>query len=69
MCFISNFPPSLIESDGAPPDGTPAIVIHSFNIVLVAFCDVMAALGILFSTACLVLNFVFRNKKYVILQL
>ena len=43
MCFISNFPPSLIESDGAPPDGTPTIVIHSFNIILMAFCDVMVS--------------------------
>ena len=54
----------LILLDGPPPDGTPVIVIHSFNIALVVLFDITAVLGIVFAIGCLIFNFVFKNRKY-----
>lgn len=48
---------------GAPPDGTPNQIRHTFMIGLVVWFDILAASGILFTVACLVFNIVFRNRR------
>jgi len=49
--------------DGTPPDGSPEMIIHTFNIGLVALYYTIATLGIALAISCLVFNFTFRKKK------
>ena len=51
-------------SDGAPPDGTPEEERQTFKIGLIVLFDVLAALGLLFTVACLLFNVIFKNKRY-----
>ena len=48
---------------GVPYDGVSVEVIHDNNIVLVGFLYTLAAIGILFTIACLLFNIIFRKKK------
>lgn len=49
--------------DGVPSDGTPIEVISSYHLALVITFDVLAFLGLIYTTVCLVFNFVFRQRK------
>ena len=53
----------LIRVGGIPSDGTPVEVIRSFHLALVIAFDVLAFLGLIYTTVCLVFNFVFRQRK------
>jgi len=53
-------------TDGAPPDGTPQNTIQTVNLWLVVVYYSLVALGIIFSMVCLVFNFVFRNRRWVV---
>ena len=50
-------------ADGVPPDGTPQEVIHTFQLGLVVVFYILAAVGFIFCVACLMFNFVFRNRR------
>ena len=49
--------------DGIPPDGTPIEVVSTVNLALVVIYDILAFLGLIFTTVCLVFNFGYRNRK------
>ena len=55
-------------SDGPPLDGSSVILneLTTFHLGLVGFYYSLAALGIVFSTVCLIFNFTQRNKKYAV---
>ena len=48
---------------GIPPDGTPLTGEVTYHLALVVTYDILAAVGIAFTTVCLVFNFAFRNRK------
>ena len=50
-------------SDGVPPDGTPQEVIHTFQLGLVVVFYFLAAVGFIFSVACLLFNFLFTKRR------
>jgi len=49
---------------GIPPDGTPRMGVVTYHLALVVTYDILAAVGIAFTTVCLVFNFAFRNRKW-----
>ena len=51
------------STDGTPSDGTPLKVISHFHLALVIIYDILAFLGLVYTTVCLVFNFVFRKRK------
>ena len=51
------------STDGIPSDGTPLEVISHFHLALVIIYDILAFLGLIYTTVCLVFNFVFRKRK------
>lgn len=46
-------------------DGTPIRVPVSYHLALVVIYDVLAGLGLVFTTVCFVFNFTFRDRKLV----
>ncbi len=50
---------------GTPPDGIPISVVTMYNLALVIVYYVLSALGLAFTTVCLIFNFTQRNKKWV----
>ena len=48
---------------GIPSDGTPVEVILAYKLPLVIVYDFLAFLGFIFTTVCLVFNYVYRNRK------
>ena len=58
----------LSLSDGIPSDGTPINTTVTFHLALVITYDVLAILGILFTTVCLVFNFAYRKRRYMYVQ-
>jgi gamma-aminobutyric acid type B receptor len=53
---------------GVPPDGTPVKVIHTFHVELVILFDTLATLGIIFAVCCLLFNFIFKDRRYKIIN-
>ena len=51
-------------SDGIPSDGTPINTTVTYHLALVITYDILAILGIIFATVCLVFNFAFRKRRY-----
>ena len=71
VCIISLYSMSIMQSlhctgieGGIPLDGTPVARTNTFYLALVITYYSFAALGIVFSTVCLVFNFTQRKKKY-----
>ena len=62
-CILLRWYLFFFTDGGAPPDGTPNQIRHTFMIGLVVWFDILAASGILFTVACLVFNIVFRNRR------
>ena len=56
----------LMQIGGVPPDGTPFNKVNTFHDALVSCYYILAGLGILYSTVCLVFNFTQRNKRYIV---
>ena len=54
---------TLYNADGVPSDGTLIEVISSYHLALVITYDILAFLGLIYTTVCLVFNFVFRKRK------
>ena len=48
---------------GVPYDGKPIEVIETVDISLTVIFIVLSVAGIIFTIACLIFNFVFRDKK------
>lgn len=48
---------------GIPSDGVPEIVIVTVATTLTVIYCILSVLGICFAAACLVFNFVYREKK------
>ena len=48
---------------GVPLDGTPFNKVNTFHDALVICYYILAGLGLLYSTVCLVFNFTQRNKR------
>jgi hypothetical protein len=62
--FLLSYLSSTIQhTDGIPSDGTPLEVISHFHLALIIFYDILAFLGLVYTTVCLVFNFVFRKRK------
>jgi len=55
--------------DGVPPDGHPLLIISSVHLAVIIVFYIITLLGITFAIACLVFNFVFRDRKYVCMNL
>ena len=53
----------LFVTGGVPYDGKPIPIIETVDISLTVMFIVLSATGIIFTTACLIFNFVFRDKK------
>lgn len=49
--------------EGVPPDGTPIQVVSTYHLALVVIYDILAFLGLIFTTVCLAFNFGYRNRK------
>ena len=45
-------------------DGTILNITHTFELGLVIVFDVLATMGLIFTTGCLLFNIIFRNRKY-----
>ena len=50
-------------SDGIPPDGTPINVTVTYHLALVLTYDIIAFVGLVFTTVCLLFNTLFRETK------
>ena len=54
----------LISSDGEIPyDGKPILLQATVKLWITVMFSILASVGIVFSVACLIFNFVFRNAK------
>ena len=53
----------LSPQDGRPYDGVPDEVVVSVHLSVTVICVTLAAAGLVFTAACLVFNFIFRNRK------
>ena len=64
MCApLPHFLILFISSGGeAPYDGVPTEEVVSVDLSLTVIFSVLATAGIVFGVACLVFNFIFRNK-------
>ena len=51
--------------DGIPLDGSPVMVLHTFQIGLVVVFYILTTVGIAFAVGCLLFNFIFRERKQV----
>lgn len=51
--------------NGIPPDGTPINKTVTYHLALVVIYDIIASLGLIFTTVCLVFNFAYRNRKII----
>ena len=62
--FIQNtsFSP-YIGLDKPPYDGYPESSNDGYNIILFSFCNLLVAIGFIFSIVCVIFNFTYRNKK------
>ena len=49
--------------DGIPYDGVPIEVVVTVGLSVTVIFLFLATAGIVFAVACLVFNFIFRNKK------
>ncbi|XP_064383155.1 gamma-aminobutyric acid type B receptor subunit 2-like [Halichondria panicea] len=65
IVYLSNESIDTVYSGGVPPDGTPFNKVNTFHDALVICYYILAGLGILYSTVCLVFNFTQRNKRIV----
>ena len=53
----------LSLSDGIPPDGTPINVTVTYHLALVITYNIIAFVGLVFTTVCLLFNTLFRERK------
>ena len=60
---INSFLP--LCTDGVPHDGIPVEETVTVHISVTVLCVLLASAGVVFTVACLLFNFVFRNRKYV----
>ncbi|XP_064390848.1 gamma-aminobutyric acid type B receptor subunit 2-like [Halichondria panicea] len=65
LIFINGESNSTIFPGGIPMDGIPITEITTYHLSLVVVYYVLAAVGLAFTTACLIFNFTQRNKKVV----
>ena len=59
---------SLFSTGGVPPDGTPVVIVTTVFLPLSIVYFVAVAIGITFAIVCLLFNFFFRNRKWVLLS-
>ena len=51
--------------DGIPPDGFPREEIVTVHLSVTVIFVILASVGVVFTIACLIYNFLFRKKKCV----
>ena len=52
-----------VDADGVPLDGSPTIVVRTFQIELVVVFYILTTVGIAFAVGCLLFNFIYRERK------
>lgn len=63
--FIKEFSIPAVSDGGIPVDGTGITTVNTFNLALVIVYYILSAVGVAFTTACLIFNFTQRKKKSV----
>ena len=55
----------ILYADGITLDGTILNITHSFELGLIIVFDILATMGLIFTTVCLMFNIIFRKRKLV----
>ena len=60
-----SLPPHWLPGGITPYDGVPLEEVVSVHLSLTVIFSILATAGIAFAVACLIFNWIFRNRKYV----
>ena len=68
VTFTLSSPPYWLPGGVIPYDGVPLEQVVSVHLSVTVIFSVLATAGITFAVACLIFNFIFRNRKYVAMK-
>ena len=66
LALFFSFFSSLSLLDGTPYDGAPIPQIQSIHVAVTVVFVTLSTAGIVFAIACMIFNFIFRERKYVL---